>query len=235
MNGLAASLDEIDAMARGHAGRLSERLDMAVCVPFTLICEAARLVGNGGLTIGGQDCHAAVSGAHTGDVSAEMIADCGGRWIIVGHSERRTDHGESDDQARAKAHAAQRAGLTPILCVGESEAERRAGRALAVLESQLNGSLPDIASLVVAYEPVWAIGTGVTATTDDIGEVHGLIRKHLNSRYGNEGGEVRILYGGSVKPANASEILAVTDVNGALVGGASLKSGDLLAIAAACP
>jgi triosephosphate isomerase len=191
------------------------------------------------VTIGGQDCHAAASGAHTGDIAAEMLKDAGAVAVIVGHSERRTDHHETDAQVRAKAMAAHRAGLIAIVCIGEQRAERESGQTLAVIGCQLGGSLPDAASgqvnaqnLVVAYEPVWAIGTGLTPTPADVAEAHAFIRKNLTERYGADGVRVRILYGGSVKPVNAKELLSIAHVNGALVGGASLKAADFLGIAA---
>jgi triosephosphate isomerase len=188
------------------------------------------------VAIGAQDCHAEPSGAFTGDISAEMLKDSGAVAVIVGHSERRAGHGESDAGVRAKAMAAHRAGLVAIVCVGETRAERDAGRALPVVDGQLAASLPDDAAagnLVVAYEPVWAIGTGLTPTPDDVAEMHGAIRRHLTRRFGREGEGMRILYGGSVKPSNAAELMAVANVDGALVGGASLKAGDFLAIAQA--
>jgi triosephosphate isomerase len=186
--------------------------------------------------IGGQDCHADPSGAHTGDVSAEMIADAGGKLVIVGHSERRADHGESDAVVKAKAKAALAAGLTIILCVGETETQRDGGQATSVVGSQLAGSLPEgttAENCIVAYEPVWAIGTGRTPTGEEIAAMHGHIRASLRKHVGEAADRMRLLYGGSVKPSNAAEILALEDVDGALVGGASLKAEDFLAIAAA--
>jgi triosephosphate isomerase len=186
--------------------------------------------------VGGQDCHAQGSGAHTGDISAEMIADAGGTVVIVGHSERRADHGESDAIACAKSEVAWRAGLLAILCVGETEAERRSGDTLPTLSRQIAGSVPDgaaAANLVIAYEPVWAIGSGLTPSQDDIAEAHAHIRARLAEKTGDEAAAIRILYGGSVKPSNASGILSLGDVDGALVGGASLKAEDFLAIVAA--
>lgn len=230
MNGLWAALGEIEAVKAGLAGATC---DVAICPPATLIAAAASAAEGSSLLIGGQDCHAAASGAHTGDVAAEMIADAGGRLVIVGHSERRADHGEDDATVRAKAEAAWRAGLLAVLCVGETEAERRGGATLSVLDRQLSGSVPDgsrPANLVIAYEPVWAIGTGLTASTDDIRAAHAHIRSRLVERLGPEAAGIRVLYGGSVKPSNAAEILALDDVDGALVGGASLKAVDLLAI-----
>jgi triosephosphate isomerase len=201
-----------------------------------LIAQFAKAAKGSAVTIGGQDCHAVASGAHTGDISAEMLADAGATAVIVGHSERRTDHHETDTQVRAKAEAAWRAGLTAILCIGETRAQREAGEALKVVGSQLAGSVPDGATganLVIAYEPVWAIGTGLTPTSADVAEVHASIRNTLRARFGEEGGKIRILYGGSVKPSNARELFGVADVNGGLIGGASLKADDFLAIAAA--
>jgi triosephosphate isomerase len=203
-----------------------------LCPPATLIAQMRWATKDSALKIGGQDCHPKPSGAHTGDISAEMLKDAGASAVIVGHSERRTDHGETDAMVRAKAEAARRAGLTAIVCVGETEAQRDAGETLAVVTRQLDGSLPDgePADIVVAYEPVWAIGTGRTPGEDDIAEVHAHIRACLSGRFGEPGRSVRILYGGSMKPENAAAILKVKDVNGGLVGGASLKSADFLAI-----
>ena len=237
MNGLKASLAEFEAMLAG-ASEVADRADLLVCPPATLImafAEATR--GSKALAIGGQDCHPKASGAHTGDISAEMLADAGASAIIVGHSERRADHGESDLLVRQKAEAVWRAGLTAIVCIGETQHQRDAGQALDICRGQLELSLPEGAradNLVVAYEPVWAIGTGRTPTTDDVAEVHAAIREVLVSRFGDEGRKMRILYGGSVKPSNARELMAVANVNGALVGGASLKAADFLAIAAGC-
>lgn len=233
MNGTQASLAEIDAVkdAIGDDG-----CDVAICLPATLIASAATRAEGSHLMIGGQDCHTATHGAHTGDVSAEMIADAGGALVVVGHSERRTDHGEDDSLVRAKAEAGWRAGLPVILCIGETEAEYRAGQTLAVIDRQLAGSVPKGArpdNLVVAYEPIWAIGTGLTPSNDDIQATHAHIRLQLAAIAGDSGGAIRILYGGSVKPANAAEILSLPDVDGALVGGASLKAADFMAIVAA--
>jgi triosephosphate isomerase len=234
MNGTRASLAELKAIAAGAAGAACE---VAICPPATLIAEAVAAVAGTAVEIGGQDCHAAASGAHTGDISAGMIADAGGRLVIVGHSERRTDHGETDAEVQAKAEAAWRAGLVAIVCIGETEAERRGGETNAVLSRQVAGSVPDgatAANAVIAYEPVWAIGTGLTPTLDDIAAAHTHIRAQLAKKLGNEADSVRILYGGSVKPQNAGEIMAVSGVDGALVGGASLKAADFLAIVRAC-
>jgi triosephosphate isomerase len=233
MNGLAASQAEL-AKIIAAAGTLAGKADLMVCPPATLIASFAMAARGSSVLIGGQDCHAAAAGAHTGDLSAEMLADAGARAVIVGHSERRADHHETDAQVRAKALAAWRAKLTAIVCVGEQRVEREAGKTLTVVGSQLDNSLPDGATganLVVAYEPVWAIGTGLTPTPTDVAQVHVFLRKRLTDRFGPAGSGVRILYGGSVKPANAGELLTIPEVNGALVGGASLKAEDFLGIA----
>ena len=235
MNGLAASIAELRAMIADAAARTYET-DLMICPPATLIAAFASAAKDTKITIGAQDCHAETAGAFTGDLSAEMLKDAGAKAVIVGHSERRTLHGESDEDVKAKAQAAIRAGLVAILCVGETSEERQAGATIARIQRQLEGSLPDLidaAKLVIAYEPVWAIGTGLTPTAKDVAQVHEMIRNHLISNNKSEGGEVRILYGGSVKPGNAKELMAVPNVNGALVGGASLKAADFLAIAAA--
>jgi triosephosphate isomerase len=234
MNGLAGSVGELDALVAAAPGYA--RCDLMVCPPATLVAAFAARAKGTLVPIGGQDCHAEVSGAFTGDIAAEMLADAGATAVIVGHSERRTYHKESDAEVRAKALAARRAGLTAIVCVGETKDERVAGKTLDVLGVQLAGSLPDgstAKNLVIAYEPVWAIGTGLTPTPADVAEAHGFIRARIVERFGAEGEGVRILYGGSVKPANAAELMAVANVDGALVGGASLKATDFLAIAAA--
>ena len=238
MNGLKA---DALALARGVAEGVKRAgwrdREVLVCPPATLVMAVAEAVKGSGVLVGGEDCHAKANGAHTGDISAEMLRDAGASHVIVGHSERRTDHGETDAVVRAKAEAAWRAGLLPIVCIGETLAEREAGRTLAVLETQLEGSVPSGATavkLVVAYEPVWAIGTGKTPTAGDVEVVHAHIRKLLVAGF-KDGQGVRILYGGSVKPSNAAELMAVPEVNGALVGGASLKAADFLGIAAACP
>lgn len=235
MNGLAASAAELGKMIAG-APPLAGKVDLMICPPATLLARFSELARGSSVAIGAQDCHAKASGAHTGDIAAEMLADAGARAVIVGHSERRTDHNERDEDVHAKAEAAWRAGLAAIVCVGETRAQREADKTLDVVGRQLDGSLPDGATganLVVAYEPVWAIGTGLTPTADDVALVHAFIRERLIGRFGPDGGEVRILYGGSVKPANAAELLSVPHVNGALVGGASLKAEDFLGIAAA--
>ncbi len=234
MNGLAASEGELAKIVHGAAA-LAAKADLMLCPPATLISSFAAAARGSAVTIGAQDCHSEPSGAHTGDIAAEMLADAGARAVIVGHSERRTDHRETDVAVRAKALAARRAGLTAIVCVGEQKPEREAGQTLVVVGRQLDGSLPDggtSANLVIAYEPVWAIGTGLTPTPDDVRQAHAFIRTRLNDRYGAEGGRIRILYGGSVKPANAKALLTIANVNGALVGGASLKAEDFLGIAA---
>src|SRR5690349_5877600 len=236
MNGLKSSLVEFEAMIAG-AGALAAKADLLVCPPATLIAPFADKALGSKLAIGAQDCHSKASGAHTGDISAEMLADAGAAAIIVGHSERRADHGESDALVRQKAEAAWRAGLVAIVCIGETREQRDAGKTLDICGTQLKGSLPDgstAANLVVAYEPVWAIGTGLTPTPQDVEQVHRFIRDQLASRFKGEGAKIRILYGGSVMPSNAAELMAVANVNGALVGGASLKASDFLAIAAGC-
>jgi triosephosphate isomerase len=243
MNGLRVSLAEFQAMIAG-AGSVIAKADLLVCPPATLLATFAERTGGilpadqKALALGAQDCHPKASGAHTGDLSAEMLADAGASFVIVGHSERRADHGETDALVRQKAEAAWRAGLVAIVCIGETQAHRDAGQTLHICGGQLSGSLPDganTANLVVAYEPVWAIGTGLTPTAADVEQVHKFIRNHLISRFKEEGCAIRILYGGSVKPSNAQQLMAVANVNGALVGGASLKAADFLAIAAGCP
>ncbi|MFQ5775052.1 MAG: triose-phosphate isomerase [Kiloniellaceae bacterium] len=238
MNGLRATGE---ALARDLADRAREALtfDLLICPPAQLLFPIAEAIRGSVVKLGGQDCHTEPSGAHTGDISAEMLKDAGCEYVIVGHSERRGGHGETDAMVRAKAEAAGAAGLTPIVCVGETAEQRAAGHALRVIETQVRGSLPvdgDAAAPVVAYEPVWAIGTGQTATPGDVAKAHAHIRALLVERLGADGGSaIRILYGGSVKPGNAAELLAVADVDGALVGGASLKAEDFWAIAASCP
>jgi triosephosphate isomerase (TIM) len=230
MNGLMASACELEKIIAG--ARELNRVDMIVCPPATLVASFAEMARGSNVAIGGQDCHARVAGPYTGDISAEMLKDAGAQAVIVGHSERRRYHGETDMAVREKALAARRARLLAIVCIGETRAQRDAGDARAVVLSQLEGSLPqDIDHLAIAYEPIWAIGSGVTPTGDDVAAMHGLIRQQLCSRYGEKGQGTRILYGGSVKPENAKELLAVDNVNGALVGGASLKAEEFLAIA----
>jgi triosephosphate isomerase len=237
MNGVKASAGELGEMIAG-VGDLWRKVDLLICPPSTLISTFAAVALGSPIRIGAQDCHPEASGAHTGDISAEMLADAGATAVIVGHSERRADHGESDALVRQKAQAAWRAGLTAIVCVGETREQRDAGKTLEICGAQLAGSLPDkstAGNLVVAYEPVWAIGTGLTPTSGDVEQVHRFIRDSLIRRFNGEGPKVRILYGGSVKPSNAAELMGVADVNGALVGGASLKATDFLAIAKGCP
>jgi triosephosphate isomerase len=238
MNGLTAALGEARRVRDGLAQPgFAAGADAMICPPATLIAPLAREAAGSRLQVGAQDCHARPSGAHTGDISAEMLKDAGAVAVIVGHSERRADHGERDGDVRAKALAAHRAGLAAIVCIGETAGERRAGLTLAVVGRQLAASLPETASAgdtIIAYEPVWAIGTGLTATPTDVAEVHDFLRRTLSERLGAEGGGMRILYGGSVKPDNARALMAVSNVNGALVGGASLKADDFLAIIAAC-
>jgi triosephosphate isomerase (TIM) len=244
MNGLRASQHEFDEIVAG-ASALRDKIDVMVCPPATLIMLFVAKSGGksggrsggrsgGAVAIGGQDCHPEPSGAFTGDISAEMLADLGADAVIVGHSERRALHNESDAEVRLKAQAAWRAGLLAILCIGETRDDRAGGRTLSVVGSQLASSVPDgstAGNLVIAYEPVWAIGTGLTPTPADVAEVHGFIRERLIARFPAAGQEIRILYGGSVKPSNAKELMAVANVDGALVGGASLKAEEFLAIA----
>lgn len=236
MNGLKAALDEVWAMRRAAEAGAAGRAELLVCPPATLTISAAAALQGGPVALGAQDCHPKATGAHTGDISAPMLRDAGASYVIVGHSERRAGHGESDALVRAKAEAALEAGLVAIVCVGETKVEREAGEAVSVVAGQIHGSLPpgaNPANLVVAYEPVWAIGTGLTPTPADVAAMHGAIRALLGEIYGEAGGHMRILYGGSVKPANARELLGLPNVDGALVGGASLRAVDFLGIAAA--
>lgn len=233
MNGTRASLDQIKAMAEGVKSPLSEKVETLICPPATLLYVATALCDDSPLAIGAQDCHQNASGAHTGEISAEMIADCFGTHVIVGHSERRTDHAETDHLVRAKAQAAYAAELVAIICIGETADERKAGQTLDILKRQLSGSVPSDATAentVIAYEPVWAIGTGLTPTVADIQSAHAFMRKELVAHFDDEGRTMRILYGGSVKPSNAKELMGVENVDGALIGGASLKATDFLAI-----
>jgi triosephosphate isomerase len=235
MNGLGRSVAELEKIIAG-SGPLAGKADLMICPPATLVAAFAAKARGSQVAIGGQDCHAEISGAFTGDIAAEMLADAGATAAIVGHSERRTYHKETDAEVRAKAQAAWRAGLCAIVCIGETRAEREGGKTLDVLGRQLDGSLPDGATggnLVVAYEPVWAIGTGLTPTAADVAEAHKFIRDRLAARYRDTARNICILYGGSVKPSNAAELMAVANVDGALVGGASLKAEDFLGIAAA--
>ena len=227
MNGTAAQLAEIDTLVSQHA---RSSVDIVICPPFPLIAAAATRCAGTAVSIGAQDCHTQPSGAHTGDISAPMLADAGARYVITGHSERRQDHDERDDDIRAKTRAAWGSNLTAILCIGESAAERKADNTLDIIAGQLSGSVPDnstASSLVIAYEPIWAIGTGLVPTPEQIGEVHDFIRARLCRRFGQEIGDgIRLLYGGSVNASNASRIFAIANVDGALVGGASLKAED---------
>jgi triosephosphate isomerase len=235
MNGLKRSAAELTRMIEGTRG-LAAAVDLMLCPPATLLAGFAALAQGSRIAIGGQDCHAEASGAFTGDLAAEMLKDAGASAVIVGHSERRTYHKETDAEVRAKTLAAWRAGLAAIVCIGETRAEREAGQTLAVVGGQLQGSLPGAATAentIIAYEPVWAIGTGLTPTPADVADVHAFIRERLHARFGEAGKGVRILYGGSVKPSNAAELMAVANVNGALVGGASLKGEEFLGIVAA--
>ena len=229
MNGLKAQLGEAESVVAGVGGGAG--CDVMICPPATLIALMKSISGDN-ILVGGQDCHALETGAHTGDISAEMLKDAGAAAVIVGHSERRADHGERSGDVKAKAAAAHRAGLTAIICVGETAGERAAGLTLKVVERQVRGSLPSGAyagNTVIAYEPVWAIGTGLTPTVGDVAEVHGFLRDLVAAEAG-DGAGMRLLYGGSVKPANAAELMAVDNVNGALAGGASLKADDFLGI-----
>jgi triosephosphate isomerase (TIM) len=233
MNGTPASLAEVAALAAAHPDPACE---MLICPPAILTAQMVWSARNTRVMVGGQDCHPEASGAHTGDISATMIRDAGATHVILGHSERRADHGETDALVKAKATAALAAGLIAIVCVGETEAQRDAGKTLDVVATQLAGSVPDGATattLVIAYEPVWAIGTGRTPTIPEIAEVHAYLRARLTEKIGPEAAGTRLLYGGSVKPSNAAEIFAVPHVDGALVGGASLKATDFGAIVAA--
>jgi triosephosphate isomerase len=234
MNGLHENLDEVAAIcgsvARGGAGSA----EVVVCPPATMIAAVTALCEGTSVGIGGQDCHVEPSGAFTGDLSAEMLRDAGASYVIVGHSERRAGHGERSALVREKARAAHRAGLVAIICVGETRPEREAGAATSVVGEQLAESVPaelPLDAFVIAYEPVWAIGTGLTPTPEDVATMHGFVRERIGSARGNGAVALRILYGGSVKPANAAELMAVENVDGALVGGASLLAADFMAIA----
>ena len=233
MNGTRTSLKEIRLLS-GMLKGVRLKCEVMVCPPATLLSKVSELTRSSRIMTGGQDCHSNEKGAHTGDISAEMLGDAGASAVIVGHSERRADHEESNGDVAAKAAAAHRAGLTAIVCVGETLAERKGGATLRVISSQLKGSLPSsatAANTIVAYEPVWAIGSGLTPTVKEVAQVHKHIRKRLSALIGEaQGAKMRILYGGSVKPANASELMAIENVNGALVGGASLKAADFIGI-----
>jgi triosephosphate isomerase (TIM) len=236
MNGLTGSIGELEKIVAG--ARTLGEVDVMVCPPASIIASFAKAAKGTPVAIGAQDCHPLASGPHTGDISAEMLRDAGAHAVIVGHSERRRDHGETDAMVRAKALAARRAGLTAIVCIGETREERDAGQTRHVVGRQLDGSLPETdprvaANIVVAYEPAWAIGSGQTPTPRDVADIHGFIRQKLAARFGVAGNTMRILYGGSVKPANAKELLTAENVDGALVGGASLVAAEFLAIAGA--
>jgi len=236
MNGLTSSLEELSKLAQLLTTGEAPRAVVVVCPPATLLAAVAAQGASSGIMAGGQDCHPEASGAHTGDISAGMLADAGAQFVIVGHSERRADHHETDDIVRVKAEAAIGAGLKPIICVGESEAQRDAGEAESVVAAQLAASVPEAAGqheIVVAYEPIWAIGTGRTPSNEDIRQMHANIREKLVERFGDRGAQIRILYGGSLKPVNAREILSIENVNGGLVGGASLLAKDFYTIISA--
>jgi triosephosphate isomerase len=235
MNGLRKSSGELLRIIEDGV-KLPRQVELVVCPPATLVANFAGLARGSRVRIGAQDCHPEPAGAYTGDISAEMLADAGAVMVIIGHSERRSYHKETDAQVRVKTLAAWRAGMAAIVCIGETRAERESRQTLEVVSRQLAASLPEGGrgeSLIIAYEPVWAIGTGLTPTADDVAQVHNLIRTKLVERYRGAGGDMRILYGGSVKPANAKELLLVENVDGALVGGASLKADEFLGIAAA--
>jgi len=235
MHGLAADAVALAKGVAAGAQGVAEGLgcDLLICPPSVHVAAVAQAVAGSAVAVGGQDCHQEPQGAHTGDVAAAMLRDIGATWVILGHSERRQNHAETDALVRAKTLAAVAAGLTPIVCVGETEAQRTSGQETEVVGRQLAGSLPEGFGGVVAYEPVWAIGTGKTATEDDVAAMHGFIRQQLVRQFGPAGNGILILYGGSVRPANATSLLAVPNVGGALVGGASLKAEDFLAIARA--
>lgn len=236
MNGTSASFNELRAIGHGFMSGLDAETEVLICPPATLLDRVSGILSTTPVKVGGQDCHAKESGAHTGDISAEMLKDAGATHVIVGHSERRTDHGETDAMVRAKAEAAWRAGIVAIICIGETRTERELGATLDILSRQIVGSVPSAAThanTVIAYEPVWAIGTGLTPTAADVAEAHAHIRAELKELLSAESAVMRILYGGSVKPSNAAELLGVKNVDGALVGGASLKAADFLGIAEA--
>lgn len=234
MHGTRADLAQVRALVAAHP---DPSVEVLICPPATLLAWMDAEIGQAPIRTGGQDCHRNASGAHTGDIAAAMLADAGASHVILGHSERRADHGETDDTVRAKAEAAHAADLVAVVCIGETLAQREAGETLPVVATQLAGSLPDGATgrnTVVAYEPVWAIGSGLTPTPDQIAEVHAHLRAELRARFGTtEADRFRLLYGGSVKPGNAAEIFAIAEVDGALVGGASLKAADFSAIISA--
>jgi len=236
MNGFSADLDQIEAVVAAMAERHSQggvNCDVLICPPATLLAGASALCAKSAVMSGGQNCHVMQKGAHTGDISAAMLADAGAQYVIVGHSERRKDHSETDGLVRSKSQSALAAGLTPIICVGETRSERLGALAITVVEQQLDGSVPELdpdQQIVVAYEPVWAIGTGEIPTSDDILLMHAAIREWLKNRFGERGLDIKILYGGSMKANNARQILALDNVNGGLIGGASLRATDFLGI-----
>jgi len=235
MNGQLTEIAEIEAIADGVGPGGGSGPESLICPPATILAAAHASVGDTKLALGAQDCHVEQKGAHTGDLSAPMLIDAGASYIIVGHSERRADHGETDAVVRAKADAVLAAGATPVVCIGETLAERETGKTLEIIATQMKGSVPDAniaGTIVIAYEPVWAIGTGLTPTSEQIAEVHAAIRGHLRNQFGEGADDVRILYGGSLKPDNADEILAIGDVDGGLIGGASLKADSFLSILA---
>lgn len=236
MNGTSAELNELRSIGHGFMSGLDAETEALICPPATLLTRAHEILASTPVKVGGQDCHPKSSGAHTGDISAAMLKDAGASHVIVGHSERRTDHDETDALVASKAEAAWVAGLVAIICIGETKAQREVGATLEILSKQLAGSVPAAATAtntIIAYEPVWAIGTGLTPTAQDVAEAHAHIRAELGVKLGADSSRMRILYGGSVKPSNAVELLAVPNVDGALVGGASLKAGDFLGIAEA--
>jgi len=233
MNGFSADLGQIEEVVRALGARHDPACDVLICPPATLVAKASELCAQSRVMCGGQDCHVMEKGAHTGDISAAMLADAGAKYVILGHSERRSEHSETDGLVRSKAATALRGGLIPIICVGETLSERLGALAITVVEQQLDGSVPDLEpgrQIVIAYEPVWAIGTGKVPTSADISQMHTSIREWLQTRFGARGGEINILYGGSMKPDNAAQILALDNVNGGLIGGASLVAKDFLAI-----
>ena len=236
MNGSISGLEELRSIGHAFVSGLEDQVDALICPPATLISRAVEMLEQTPVSVGGQDCHAKDHGAHTGDISAGMLKEAGATYVIVGHSERRTDHKEDDAAVRSKADAALAIGLIPVICIGETQTQREAGDTLEVLTRQLEGSVPanvTAQTAVIAYEPVWAIGTGLTPTTADVAEAHAHIRARLSHRLGETAQKMRILYGGSVKPVNAGELMHVDNVDGALVGGASLKANDFLGIAEA--
>jgi triosephosphate isomerase len=236
MNGLNSSMGELEVMRDQFKPKLNAKIDMLVCLPFTMLAKAGELTSRSPVKIGAQNCHRDIKGAHTGDISIEMIADCGGEAVIVGHSERRTDHGETNAQICEKAQTVLHWGHMAVICIGESDEQRKQGATLDVLKKQMTESVPDSADngeIIIAYEPIWAIGTGLTPTVNDVEEAHQFMRSYLIERFGEAGNAIRLLYGGSVKPSNAVELMGINNVDGALIGGASLKADDFLGICAA--